>query len=1494
MSRLTPSSRPLCVLGRALVICLIFVTAAGYAQEAIPFAGTLVHPDRILVREHERSARSAGPDPTLAQLGLKARALAPTGKGRLLMLESVVDPDRSLDAEARVARLAKHLSRLRATGRYAYVEPDYVVQASALPSDGALADGTLWGLVNTGQSGGVADADIDAEMAWDITTGSSSVIVAVIDSGIRATHQELASRMWVNPGEIAGNGIDDDGDGYVDNLHGIDAFNQDGDPTDDNDHGTHVAGTIGAAANDGHPHVGVAWNVRLMACKFLGADGSGYVSGAIDCIDFAVANGARVLNNSWGGGGYSQALHDAIVAARDAGVLFVAAAGNESSNNDTRPAYPASYAVDNILSVAALDRSDHLASFSNYGSSTVHLGAPGVDIYSCVSDADDAYASFSGTSMAAPHVSGAAALLLARWPDLSLVELRTRLLASTVPVSELSGRVTTGGRLNAHQALTIQPDGRLDLALTTDRPAPFIAGETVTLRLAVADLSPVLGAAVSADAGPAGAVLFNDAGLVPDRVAGDATHTATVVVPADALELTVALQATAPGYVAATLQRTFAIVHPAANNNFAGRIALSAASLTTVADNRAANLEPGEPVHAGVPGGRSLWWSWTAPSAGTVTISTAGSTIDTLLAAYTGSDLASLQYIAANDDASFDLTSEISFNTQAGQTYHLAVDGYGGAGGDLSLSVKLGALRPSPLNDAFASRIPLSGANLSVSAANRTASIEPGEPLHANAPGGRSLWWTWVAPNDGVAVVHTEGSDFDTLLAVYTGTDLSDLVPVASDNNDGLGSTSRVVFSVVAGRSYHLAVDGHYGATGLAALRVIHYIAPPLPAHDSFAARTQLVGATAVVTGSTLFATREAGEPEHANNAGGASVWWSWTAPTSGPYTVHSTGAHFDTLLAVYTGGAIDQLARVAANDHGPIGDGSSEVGFDAVAGQTYHVCLDGMNRGFGPARGDYLLTLAPGAAPSPANDSFASRLVIPGSSAIVWAHNANATRESGEPLHYDEPGGASVWWTWTAPSSGYFSFDIEGANLFGVLAVYTGSTLATLSEVDSDFERVTFRAVAGVGYQIAVDGWSFEDFIFTGAIRLRLTPHTAPANNQFASRQLLPGYAAEVDAVSIAATKESGEPSHAGSSGGASVWWTWRAPASGTVTVHTEGSEFDTLLAVYTGTTVSALTLRASDDDSGEGSASRLTFTAVAGTFYHIAVDGYLGRSGRLRLSLSHSGYAAAPANDAFANRFSLVGASGSVSGLNTRATQELGELNHGGVVGGTSLWWTWIAPADGELTLDTAGSGFDTLLAVYTGDGLPTLTAAAFNDQNPAGGTTSRLTLPVRANIAYHIVVDGKNYASGSAFLGYVFEAAPPPGDRFDRYLARHFSSAQLVQPTIVGPLADPDGDGRANLLEYAFGLAPAAIEAASPVASAYVAGRLTMTFVRRLDAPDLAYLPEVSDTLGVWSGGSDQVETVATELLDDTRELVTVRDRVGGPRRFLRLRVELRPAE
>jgi subtilisin family serine protease len=319
-----------------------------------------------------------------------------------------------------------------------YAQPNHRYQFTALPNDPDFAD--LWGLHQT------SDADIDAPEAWDITTGNGLVTVAVVDSGVEHTHPDLAANMWSNPGETA-NGLDDDGNGKVDDVRGWDFVNNDAVPEDVVEHGTHVAGTIGARGNNATGVTGVNWNVRLMALK-VGEESLTDVDIASG-FAYACAKGAQVVNGSFGGPGLSQVLLDAVNACPNA--LFVFAAGNASSNNDSVPVSPCVEPAPNIVCVAATDSADSLAWFSNFGVNNVDLAAPGENILSTIPGSYDFY---DGTSMATPHVAGAAALVLAHRPGLTPVELRRALLLSADPKPSLNGFVGTGARLNVHRALT--------------------------------------------------------------------------------------------------------------------------------------------------------------------------------------------------------------------------------------------------------------------------------------------------------------------------------------------------------------------------------------------------------------------------------------------------------------------------------------------------------------------------------------------------------------------------------------------------------------------------------------------------------------------------------------------------------------------------------------------------------------------------------------------------------------------------------------------------------------------------------------------------------------------------------------------------------------------------------------------------------------------------------------------------------------------------------
>ncbi len=343
-------------------------------------------------------------------------------------------------------------SILNSNPQVEYAEPNFIVSAAeTIPNDPRFDE--LYGLNNTGQTGGTPDADIDSPEAWDIQTGSSDVVIGVIDSGVDYSHPDLVNNMWTNPGEIPDNGIDDDGNGFVDDYFGYDFVNDDSDPFDDNGHGTHVSGTIAAEGNNGTGVTGTSWDGQIMALKFLGADNRGSYFDAIQAIEYATMMGADLTSNSWRGYGFSEGLRNAIAAAGEAGQLFIAAAGNETNDNDSDfRAYPASYDLDNIISVAATDDRDNLAGFSNFGATSVDLGAPGVDTLSTIPGGG--YGFKSGTSMATPHVAGVASLLLAEEPGLSPEEVKNLILTGVDPLPDLEGRTVSGGRLNAFNSLS--------------------------------------------------------------------------------------------------------------------------------------------------------------------------------------------------------------------------------------------------------------------------------------------------------------------------------------------------------------------------------------------------------------------------------------------------------------------------------------------------------------------------------------------------------------------------------------------------------------------------------------------------------------------------------------------------------------------------------------------------------------------------------------------------------------------------------------------------------------------------------------------------------------------------------------------------------------------------------------------------------------------------------------------------------------------------------
>jgi subtilisin family serine protease len=488
------------------VVSFIFATVAvgtfSFAQPAkSPHSAPPKHsPDTVLVKPKKGPALAA-------QLAAHHVALAARVAHQFPLFGDlqIVKLPRGLSVEQAIERYQR-------SGLVEYAEPDYELTAVATPNDAYY--GLLYGMTK-----------ISAPAAWDIRTSADPVIVAVIDTGVRYTHEDLAANMWVNPCvSCPVNGVV-----YSNDVYGINAINNTGDPWDDNFHGSHVAGTIGAVGNNGLGVAGVAWKVRIMALKFLSSSGSGYTSDAIKCINYGIVKGAKIMSNSWGGGGFSGALRDAITAAASNDVVFVTAAGNNNANTDVTPFYPADYKVANIVSVAATDQNDLLASFSNYGLTTVDLAAPGVSTYSCDNTSDSGYRYASGTSMATPHVAGAAALVRAQFPALAYSNVIYRILGTTDPLTNLATKTVSSGRLNVYKALTQTPRPLANFTITPSAGEP-----PLTVTFSNVSLGPITSSMI--DFGD-GASLANPPNPVTHQYGAIGTYKATLTVTNSALSL---------------------------------------------------------------------------------------------------------------------------------------------------------------------------------------------------------------------------------------------------------------------------------------------------------------------------------------------------------------------------------------------------------------------------------------------------------------------------------------------------------------------------------------------------------------------------------------------------------------------------------------------------------------------------------------------------------------------------------------------------------------------------------------------------------------------------------------------------------------------------------------------------------------------------------------------------------------------------------------------
>ncbi|HLH25960.1 MAG TPA: FecR family protein [Chloroflexota bacterium] len=704
---------------------------------------------------------------------------------------------------------------------------------------------------------------------------------------------------------------------------------------------------------------------------------------------------------------------------------------------------------------------------------------------------------------------------------------------------------------------------------------------------------------------------------------------------------------------------------PPPNDAFAHAIPVTVpATRTAVTDS--ASTEPGEPTLPICDGrprpiGATVWYTLTPATTAAVAVDTLGSSFDTMVAVYTGSALANLSLVRCNDDTGGTLQSRVSFVARAGTTYYVQVGGFANASGNLTVHFSPGL--PPPPNDDFANAAPIGTLPAQLSAVTDSASVEPGEPISFTCDGrsvtiDNTVWYTLTPLTTGYVAVDTFGSDYNTVLAVYIGSALASLTPVACNDDtlqSGTGNAdqSRVTFNAVAGTTYRIQVGGYQGASGNLVLHAA--VTSPPPANDNFAAATVVAPASlpATFTAATDSATVEPGEPHALGStaltcAGTSSlvltntVWYSFTPTSSGALVVDTFGSSYDTAIVVYTGSALGALSQVACNDDatqpGTANTLQSRVVADVTAGTTYRVQIGGVQGAFGSLTVHFAF-----GPPPPPNDAFANaQAVTTLPSNFGPVDTTTASLEPGEPtapILCAVPIGNTVWYTFTPATTVPVSIDTFGSNFDTVLAVYANNTGAPPASLLSSFfnqpnqvacnddangtpqSRVTFLATGGKTYYVQVGGFNGA----FGTLQVHFQPATPPPNDNFANAQAAaPG---QFTASTVAATTEPGEPlvvdaacaPTTGGTLGATVWYTYTTPIPAQVTIDTFGSDFDTVLAVYTGNALGSLSRVACNDDA-QGTQSQLTFAATPGTTYRVQVGGFGGAVGNLVVNFSQS----------------------------------------------------------------------------------------------------------------------------------------------------------------------------------------------------------------------------------------------------------------------------------
>jgi subtilisin len=1157
----------------------------------------------------------------------------------------------------------ERVASVRADSRVRFVAEDRVV---ALHGQSASPGGTLARplAAPSGQAGQQAPTGLrriggSADgIHQTLAQKGAGVGVAVLDTGVDLTHPDLAP---VQNGTtcIAGT---------------MDA-------NDDHGHGTHVAGIIAARDNQ-IGVVGVAPEATLYAVKVLAGDGKGTTSSVICGIDWVTANAGivQVANMSLGEAGAATAsdadcgnanndpLHMAVCLSARAGVTYVVSAGN--SYADASGAVPAAY--DEVITVSALDdrdgtpgdsgappqpsfcshgREDYLAEFSNFGA-VIDISAPGVCILSTVRGGS--YGESSGTSMAAPHVAGAAALYKGTNPTSTPAQVRAALIAAWEPgpilgdpdtfpegvvrlaapslTNDHFGTAVTIPGLPAHHApvtsgATTEPNEPTTFACDPQTP-PVTVGKTVWYTFA-GHYAPFTISTAGSNFDTVIRVYTGSSltGLTPIACSASAGGTgARLTIPPGSgsnYRIQVGGLAGASGSLAVHFD-----VAPPANDYFAAATRVTSWPAGFEGDTARATTEAGEPTsfQCTDPYGntrtgymiRTVWYMFTPSATAVLSVSASSGNASTWSRVYTGTALGDLTPVKCG-------ISSYDFTAVAGTTYYVQV-GSNDAQSSYH-SFYLGIREPQP-NDRFAEASALTvpwGPTYPFLMASATTQV--GEPTSFVCDGqgpaitvGRTHWYKVTPRFNDTLIVSTEGSDFNTVVRVYTGETLGGLTPVAC-SDDAQGQQARVSFAAQANTTYRIQVGGRGDAVGSLVIGLA--VAPP--PNDNFAAATSLTTFPVRYAMNTSGATREAADDSTGCGSGTHTVWYRFTPSTTTTVQVQTSNSSFQVRTAIYAGNAPNSLTVVECDESV---EQTGRHSFTALVGKTYYLQLSGRQVSYGDLVVEFAL------APPPDNDSFSAAFQLPG--LYTWPpgiQTGSASAEAGEPLQFacDSPTnvitvGSTVWYRFTPAAPATVRFSTLGSDYDTVVRVYTGSGVGALTPVacNDDTDRaqasVSVRVSADTTYHIQVGGKDGT----AGKLWTAISVTDAPPNDNFAAAVPVTTLPSRFTAITYNATMEQGEtgsyqcaPYTYYTGMGQTVWYRFSPSTASIVNVATTDSDFGTVVAVHTGDSLSNLRLVACGDSYYEPRA-HVTFTAAPGTTYHIQIGGRYVYSGTLVVAFS------------------------------------------------------------------------------------------------------------------------------------------------------------------------------------------------------------------------------------------------------------------------------------